>query len=230
MRDPAHGPLPGILIALTLVTGIVDAVSYLRFGHVFVANMTGNVVFLGFGLAGDRDVSVSASLISIAAFAAGAFGGGRLGSLLGAHRGRLIFAAVIIKVALVAAAVLIAVFAPALDASRQYLLIVLLALTMGLQNAVVRRIAVPDLTTTVLTLTITGLAADGAWGGARTAQSLRRLMSVAAMLIGAVIGGVMVYHFGVAAGLSCALAVLAGAGLYSWSRTRGTAAAWSAAR
>jgi uncharacterized membrane protein YoaK (UPF0700 family) len=35
------------LLGLTVVTGLVDAVSYLRLGRVFVANMTGNVVFLG---------------------------------------------------------------------------------------------------------------------------------------------------------------------------------------
>ena len=41
------GPLPPLLVVMTVVTGIVDAVSYLALGHVFVANMTGNVAFLG---------------------------------------------------------------------------------------------------------------------------------------------------------------------------------------
>ena len=48
------GPLPPLLLALTLVTGLVDAASYVNLGHVFVANMTGNVVFLGFAIAGRR--------------------------------------------------------------------------------------------------------------------------------------------------------------------------------
>lgn len=39
-----HGPLPTFLLGLTLITGVVDAVSYLTLGHVFVANMTSNVV------------------------------------------------------------------------------------------------------------------------------------------------------------------------------------------
>ena len=39
-------------------------------------------------------------------------------------------------------------------------LISLLGAAMGAQNAIARRIAVPDLTTTVLTLTVTGLVAD----------------------------------------------------------------------
>src|SRR5215210_6908099 len=45
-RGGRHGPLPPLLLGLTLVTGLVDAFSYLLLGHVFVANMAGNVVFL----------------------------------------------------------------------------------------------------------------------------------------------------------------------------------------
>jgi hypothetical protein len=35
-----------------------------------------------------------------------------------------------------------------------------LAVALGVQNSVVRRLRVPDLTTTVLTMTLTGTAAD----------------------------------------------------------------------
>jgi Protein of unknown function (DUF1275) len=52
--DTKDGPLPPLLVAMTLVTGLVDAFSYLLLGHVFVANMTGNVVLLGFALAPRR--------------------------------------------------------------------------------------------------------------------------------------------------------------------------------
>ena len=62
MRDPRHGPLPPLLVLLTVITGLVDAVSYLALGHVFVANMTGNVVFLGFAVVDAEDFSVPASL------------------------------------------------------------------------------------------------------------------------------------------------------------------------
>src|SRR5437899_13104886 len=75
-EDP-HGPLSPLLLGLTVVTGLVDAFSYLVLGHVFVANMTGNVVFLGFALAGAAGFSVSASLSAIGAFCLGAFVGGR---------------------------------------------------------------------------------------------------------------------------------------------------------
>src|SRR5881409_1815461 len=85
-----HGPLPPLLVGMTLVTGLVDAFSYLVLGHVFVANMTGNVVFLGFALAGAAGFSVSASLSALGAFCLGALAGGRLGTYLHAHRGRLL--------------------------------------------------------------------------------------------------------------------------------------------
>jgi uncharacterized membrane protein YoaK (UPF0700 family) len=84
-------------------------------------------------------------------------------------------------------------------------LIGLLALAMGGQNAVVRRLAVPDLTTTVLTLTVTGLVADTTSPSVRT----RRLLSVAAMLAGALTGGVLLHWVALAAPLWLAEVLLA---------------------
>jgi uncharacterized membrane protein YoaK (UPF0700 family) len=65
---------------------------------------------------------------------------------------------------------------------------------MGIQNAAVRKIAVPDLTTTVLTLTITGLGADSVLVGGTGSRAGRRLVAIASMLIGAVIGAILVLH------------------------------------
>src|SRR5271154_1659253 len=87
-KDERHGPLQPLLFVLTMVTGLVDAVCYLGLGHVFVANMTGNVVFLGFAAAGAPDFSLPASLAAVAAFLIGALSGGWLGSKTGVHRGR----------------------------------------------------------------------------------------------------------------------------------------------
>src|SRR5260370_16880699 len=84
-----HGPLPPLLVAMTLVTGLVDAFSYLVLGHVFVANMTGNVVFLAFALAGAAGFSILASLVALCSFVLGSFGGGLLGSRLAHHRALL---------------------------------------------------------------------------------------------------------------------------------------------
>src|SRR5580692_6892187 len=88
-RQGRYGPLPPLLLSMTLVTGLVDAFSYLVLGHVFVANMTGNVVFLGFALAGAPGFSIGASLAAMAAFAVGALLGGRLAARHRGHRGRL---------------------------------------------------------------------------------------------------------------------------------------------
>src|SRR6266853_5905544 len=77
-----HGPLPPLLVAMTLVTGLIDAFSYLVLGHVFVANMTGNVVFLAFASAGAPGFSILASLVALGSFIIGSLLGGLIGSRL----------------------------------------------------------------------------------------------------------------------------------------------------
>src|ERR1700688_1365002 len=91
--DARHGPLPPLLVAMTIVTGLVDAFSYLVLGHVFVANMTGNVVLLGFALVGAPGFSIANSLASMASFTVGALVGGRVGAQFEQHRGHLLTAA-----------------------------------------------------------------------------------------------------------------------------------------
>src|SRR5689334_21584427 len=83
-----YGPLVSLLLAMTFVTGLVDAFSYLVLGHVFVANMTGNVLFLGFAPAGAPDFSIADSVVAVVAFGLGALVGGRLAARLKHHRGR----------------------------------------------------------------------------------------------------------------------------------------------
>ncbi|MGO9558536.1 MAG: YoaK family protein [Acidimicrobiales bacterium] len=194
-RKSEHGPLPPLLLLMTLVTGLVDAFSYLLLGHVFVANMTGNVVILGFALVGAHGFSVTACLAAIAAFAVGGALGGRMGARLGKHRGRhLSTAAVAQTVFLAAGTVLAALIGGTLTTGYHYALIGVLAVAMGIQNATVRKLAVPDLTTTVLTLTITGIAADSAIGGGKGSKAGRRLTAVCTMLAGAVVGAAFVVH------------------------------------
>jgi len=89
-----------LLLLLTIVTGIVDAVSYLALNHVFVANMTGNVVFLGFAVAGSQEFSIAASLVAIGAFLLGALAVGRFG-MLQEHRGRFLAIVVLIEIVLI---------------------------------------------------------------------------------------------------------------------------------
>ncbi|MFC8718272.1 YoaK family protein [Kitasatospora sp. NPDC057198] len=174
-------PLALALFGLTVVSGLIDAVSYLGLGHVFAANMTGNVVVIGFGLAGAPGFSVLGSTTALAAFLLGAALAGRLT----AGRLRPALAAECV-LHLAAAAV---VFAAGTGGAVQYGVIGLLALAMGLRNATVRSLGVPDLTTTVLTMTLTGLAAEPG-----SPRRRRRVLAALTMLAGVVPGSVLVLH------------------------------------
>ena len=190
-----HGPLPGLLVALTVLSGVVDAVSYIGLGHVFVANMTGNILFLGVALAGEHGLSTFASLAALAAFLLGALAGGAIATRVGEHRGRhLRTASVVALVPLLIAIAVAAALGQPVPREARYALIVPMALAMGIQNATARRLAVPDLTTTVLTLTLTGIAADSRLAGGPGGHPGRRVTAVAAMFIGALVGGLLALH------------------------------------
>lgn len=187
---------------LTFVTGVVDAVSYLGLGHVFVANMTGNVIFFAFSLTGAKNLSVWASALAIAAFMAGAWGEGRLADTP-ADTVRHFRAIAGVQALLVAGAALASTTLGHRSTGAVAELVILLGCGMGLQNAAVRRLAVPDLTTTVLTLTVTGLASD------RPGRpTIRRLTSITAMLCGALCGSALTLRAGIAWALLLALLLL----------------------
>ena len=206
VADPVHGPLPALMLVLTVVTGVVDAVSILSLGRVFVANMTGNVVFVGFALA--AGFSLAASLSALAGFLVGAALGGHAVARLGSHRGRLVTVGGAAELVLVVAALIAAAVAgPRLGAAARDAIAALLALAMGVQNAAVRSIKVFDLTTTVLTMTLTGIAAD-LRDGDRFAL-VRRGLAVVAMLAGAVAGAALVLEVSDVAALALAAALLA---------------------
>jgi len=185
-------PLARTLLVLTFTTGLVDATSYLGLGHVFTANMTGNIVFLGFGIAGSGGLPVVAPLISLGAFLVGAGAGGVLAARLANRHPRHFAWALAIEVSLITIA---AVLAAAIDirpnAASGDAVIALLALAMGVRNATIRRIAVPDLTTTVLTMTLTGLAADSPLFGGTGKGSTRRTAAVLGVLAGAIAGALL---------------------------------------
>jgi uncharacterized membrane protein YoaK (UPF0700 family) len=180
---------------MTLVTGLVDAFSYLVLGHVFVANMTGNVIFLGFALAGAPGFSISASLVALVSFYVGAMADGKIGSHLGDRRDRLLSTTATIQAVLLAVSVSLAVASSSpVSSGYRYGLIIALGVAMGTQNAAARRLAVPDLTTTVLTLTITGIAADNSVAGGSGSKAGRRLVAIATMLVGALVGATLIIH------------------------------------
>jgi uncharacterized membrane protein YoaK (UPF0700 family) len=200
--------LAPVLLGLTVVTGLIDAVSYLALGHVFTANMTGNVVFLGFAAAGAQGLSVPRSGAALLAFLGGAVIGGRMALRMGSgpsHRwtGTAFGLEAVLLLAAMAVSVGHGSGVP-IHATRLYAVIGLTGLAMGVRNATVRKLAVPDLTTTVLTLTLTGLAADSTLAGGSNPGWARRMRSVVAMLGGAAAGAWLLRS-----SLSLALAVAA---------------------
>lgn len=208
--DSVQHPLARALLVLTFTTGLVDAVSYLGLGRVFTANMTGNVVLLGFGIGGNQGLPVVAPLVSLGSFLVGAGAGGVLAKRLGDRHPRHIATALAIEVSLVGAAAILSAAVSVRPATvAADIVIALLAFAMGVRNATVRRVGVPDLTTTVLTLTLTGLAADSPLAGGSGKGTTRRIGAVLAMFAGALAGALLlktslVLPLGVAAGLALA--------------------------
>ena len=177
MSEPDRPPPPLVvtLAALTVVSGFVDAVSFLGLGHVFTANMTGNVVLIGFAAAGAPGFSMAASLCALGGFLAGAVVGGRIvrsgrraaepapgrdGDRGGLHRLRQRSSPARSR--------------PSAAGWPRFTVIALLAVGMGTRNAAVRHIGVPDMSTTVLTTTLTGLASGSRLaGGQQPARATR---------------------------------------------------------
>ena len=239
VADPALGPLRALLLVLTVVTGVVDAVSILALGRVFVANMTGNVVFAAFAVSGAPGFSLGASLFALAGFLIGAYAGGLMirrtsPSPETTDRGALLRAGALAELALAIVALILAAATGDRGASTGTLhmtgaaftrgltdvLALLLATALGVQNAIARKLAVPDLTTTVLTMTITGLGADikgvmrgtgpdGAGKVTARATLGRRLLAVATMVAGAAAGALLTLHVSPMSGLALATALLA---------------------
>ncbi len=194
-KDAKDGPLPPMLVTMTLVTGLVDSFSYLVLGHVFVANMTGNIVFIAFALAGAKSFSIPSSLIALGSFIAGTLGAGRIVNRLNLNRGRLLSSIAGIQAIFLAAGFILSLISrSSVSSYYEYGLIIALGVSMGMQNSVARKLAVPDLTTTVLTLTITGVGEDARFIGGSGSRAGRRLTAVFAMFFGALLGTLLILY------------------------------------
>jgi len=204
--------VPYALLGMTVVTGLVDAVSFLSLGHVFTANMTGNIVFLAFATAHVSGLSVARSSTALLSFLIGAILGGRVMARASADSQiRFAAQAFLLEVALLFAASFcgIGYRGDLLGHSFQpFALIASTALAMGTRNAAVRRLAIPDLTTTVLTLTITGIGADSSLANGNNPRLARRVAAGAAMFLGAALGAVVI-HYSISAALWLATAISA---------------------
>jgi uncharacterized membrane protein YoaK (UPF0700 family) len=199
-----------LMLALTFSTGVVDAVGYLGLDRVFTGNMTGNVVVLGMGLVHGGNLPVLGPLLALGGFMAGAAAGGR--ALKAATPGwsdRTTTLFSVVAVVMVVLAVVLLVLGTRLSHSGGVVITTILGASMGLQAATARFIGVKDVTTVVVTSTLTGLAADSRLGsGKSSGDTVRRGSAVVLILAGAATGAALLkWHLG--AGLLLAGALTA---------------------
>jgi uncharacterized membrane protein YoaK (UPF0700 family) len=228
--DDRHGPLPALLMALTVLAGVVDAVSIAGLDHVFVAAQTGNFVLIGLGIAGIRGFSVAGSAISLVSFLAGAIAGTRICRGSGNHRGRALRNTTAFKAVLAVPVTIIALLAGGgnFSASVRTTITILLAASMGSQLALIRYLKVPDLMTAVMTLTMTGALTDHV-SGPRDLTLLRRGMALAAFAVGVIAGGLLIRFVDLGAALAFGLAIIVAVLVCSHLVSR-TSAPWTAPR
>lgn len=176
------------MLALTFSTGVVDAVGYLGLDRVFTGNMTGNVVLLGMALTGTTNLPILRPVLALGFFLAGAVAGSRLVRRQDGWSGRVTATLWIIAVLLTAIAALLA-FALHLDPETVGTIATsALGFAMGMQAALARRVKVAEVTTVVVTSTLTGLAADSRLAGGTGSLWLRRALAVVLISAGAAAG------------------------------------------
>ncbi len=197
------------LLLLTFATGIVDAVSVLALGHVFVANMTGNVIFLGFWFAPHSGIDLTAAIVAFVSFLAGTVLGGRFARHIDSE------VRLWLTVALGAEVVVLLILSILAGAgvlnyhdNTKLILTAGLAVTFGSQNATARLFGIQELSTTVLTSTIVGLGFDSRLAGGTGHREKLRYTVVVTMCAGAV-AGATITRFTVAPAIALAAAVVA---------------------
>jgi len=197
------------LLMLTFATGLVDAISVLVLGHVFVANMTGNVVFLGFWLAPETTVDMAAVMVSFTCFLVGAVIGGRYARHLSSKVRVWLATALGTEVVLLTTmAILVGTGVLDYHSHQKVILIAVLAITFGAQSAAARQFGVQELSTTVLTSTIVGIGVDSRLAGGTGEREELRIVIVLTLCIGAAVGA-STLHIGLAPVIGMAAIVVA---------------------
>jgi uncharacterized membrane protein YoaK (UPF0700 family) len=204
----ADRALATVLVLLTGVSGLVDAASYLNLGHVFVANMTGNIVFFGFALAGAGELSPASSAAAVASFFIGAGLAGRLTRSTRLSRPLLLRATTAIELCLVLIAIGLALISE--DAPFTYAIVALLAAAMGVQSTTTSRLQIRGFNSTVvLTTMLSTMAASTRLAGGSGADNGRRMLAISSMLAGGLVGALLTLRVARLAPLILAAVVLA---------------------
>ncbi|MFH5184376.1 YoaK family protein [Paenibacillus sp. TAB 01] len=149
-----------ILLLLCFVSGIVDVIGYQGLGHVFTANMTGNIVLMGMAIGQAEGLAVLRTLVALAGFIAGT---AIAAVMIGAGKEKLFWPKPV-TAALSAEAFFLLLFAigsmlhPANYSV--YFLIIVLSTAMGMQTTAARRLGIAGISTTVLTNNLANVIED----------------------------------------------------------------------
>ena len=215
------------LLLLTASTGMIDAASYIALDRVFTGNMTGNVLFIGFGLIGVDDIPFLNNLFALAGFIVGAV----LGARTNRRSERIGFELSGGLVLIASSAITFAIsiywhFTPGLAGTEQIAMTTLLAALMGAQVASVRPIGNSDITTIVVTSTILNLARESRLAGHGQLRHvwMRRFAAIAMIGVGGALGALLIIHWGGPSSLvlAAATSAVATALLILGSRIHGT--------
>jgi uncharacterized membrane protein YoaK (UPF0700 family) len=197
------------LLLLTFATGLVDAISVLVLGHVFVANMTGNVIFLGFWFVPHSGIDMTAAVVAFVGFLAGAVIGGRYVRHLELDTRRWVTVSLAVEsVVLLILSILAGVGVLRYHDNTKLILLAGLAIAFGSQNATARQFGIQELSTTVLTSTIVGIGVDSRLAGGTGQREGLRYIVVLTMCGGAVVGAT-ISRFTVAPVIALAAIVVA---------------------
>lgn len=180
------------LLLLTFATGLADSLSILVLGHVFVANMTGNVIFLGFWLAPRTSIDLTAVAVALPTFVTTTILSGRLSRYFGIRTRPWITTVLATEIVLL---VTLSILAGAgvlhYHDNTKLIMIGFLAVTFGLQHSSARQFGIQELSTTVLTSTIVSLGLDSRLSGGTGERQKLRFTVVFTMCAGAFLGATM---------------------------------------
>jgi uncharacterized membrane protein YoaK (UPF0700 family) len=180
------------LLLLTFATGLADSISILVLGHVFVANMTGNVIFFGFWLAPKTSIDLTAVAVALPTFVCTTIISGRLRRYFGERTRPWITTVLTTEIVfLVALSILAGTSVLRYHDNTKLIMIGILAVTFGLQHSSARQFGIQELSTTVLTSTIVSLGLDSRLAGGTGARQKLRLSVVFTMCAGAFVGATM---------------------------------------
>lgn len=180
------------LLLLTFATGLADSISILALGHVFVANMTGNVIFLGFWLAPRTTIDLTAVAVALPTFICTTIVSGRLARYFGPRTRTWITTVLTVEIVLLLVlAVLAGTGVLRYQAASKLVMIGMLAVTFGLQHSSARQFGIQELSTTVLTSTIVSFGLDSRLAGGTGERQRLRIGVVATMCAGAFFGATM---------------------------------------